>query len=269
MKRRERSLSEGGDPALSNEKASVLGGSVAEPSLVNVESSGGRAGGSASGGIRRKMGIPLSRTISGTSSSSRRGGESSSTLASIASFLKPKSHPNSSAFSIGTHHARSRDLISSSSTLGYPSTPPSGASQQQSPPSTSSLTFLSPPPPPIHRSSTFSARHPRQKTVTMDRGRLPYRVMEHPRPTGGFRLYPNWTPGGEDTRRRPDGERVGWWERGGGGGGGEEAVDEDEEDEEWPEVLGTKSWVGPLLFVPFFFSLLPSPKETYFQSSRY
>lgn len=79
--------------------------------------------------------------------------------------------------------------------------------------------------------------------MMMDRGRLPYRVMEHPQPDEGFKLYPNWTPGGEDTRRRPDGERYGWWER--GGERGEE--EEEDEEEEWPEVLGTKKWVGPMM----------------------
>lgn len=79
--------------------------------------------------------------------------------------------------------------------------------------------------------------------------RLPYKPMRHPQPAEGWRLYPNWTPGGQDTRRRPDGERLAPWERDGSfaNGDGEGALDDEEEDEEWPEVMGTKRWVGPMM----------------------
>lgn len=244
---RERSMSEGGETVLNGHGSDVIG-----PVASRVDSRGSEGGTSvtaAAGGTSRirKFGIPLSRTLSGGgSSSSRQNADASSTggptLASfgstVASFLKPRAHPNSSAFSIGTRHARSRNLISSAGTLS-----PSAYGQP-----TPQTSLVAPAPPLPHRSSTSRTNgrsHSRSKE-TSDPVRPPYKPMRRPQPAEGWRLYPNWTPGGQDTRRRPDGERFAPWERS-NRIADEGALDDDEEDEEWPEVMGTKRWVGPMM----------------------
>lgn len=69
---------------------------------------------------------------------------------------------------------------------------------------------------------------------------LPYRPQLLPSPSESFRLYPNHTPGGFDTRMRPAGKI--WVD---------EVVESREErkwDEiEWPEMEDVKQWVGPLM----------------------
>jgi hypothetical protein len=243
---RERSMSEGGESVLASNGTEAIGPIA---SRVDSRDSGGGTTATAAGGSGsrlKKFGIPLSRTLSGGAASSRAAAETQpngTKLASIgstmASFLKPRAHPNSSAFSIGTHLARSRDLISSEGTLAPVSyvpvtAPAAGPSRRPLP----------------HRTST-SRSNGKVRTRSEDLSapvRLPYKPMRHPQPADGWRLYPNWTPGGQDTRRRPDGERLAPWERETVNGDvADGALEDEEEDEEWPEVMGTKRWVGPMM----------------------
>lgn len=201
-KRRDRSLSVGG-------------GELDEGEPGSRSRKGGRLGLSAFG-----------RTLSGPGASSPTSPPSAGLGTSIATFLKPRPHPNSSVFSIGSSSSKARPLISSASTLS---------------PAPSSSLPIQPPLPSSASSPTLRYKRPdvaRPRLPTSPQ-LLPYTLMRHPTPRSSHALYPNATPSGFDTRRRPSGAPDPVWST--------YIDDEDEDEAEWPEVDGSLKWVGPMM----------------------
>lgn len=215
------------------------------------------------------LGLPLSRTLSG---GSQTGGSSKSVAtvtASLVGLLRPRSHPRTSAFSMGTSSSHaSRPLISSTSTLSAGGLPllnpfspnPSAELPLTAAPAAASVSFANgtikdSSRPPEHARRASSGATSSSRPFNSDRphrpdGRMPYHVMHHPTPLPSHRLYPNYTPGGGDTRRRPSGRLV---------GDVSAPSDSDswlvDEEPEWPEVEGSAHFVGPVMYVlyhPFF-----------------